>query len=72
MDIVSFELRYMLDDDKKLFMTTTLNFDIVVNKSYLQNYSEKYSMIDIMSQKIKNNQIKYTEILFYMMKINNK
>jgi len=35
MDIVSFELRYMLDDDKKLFMTTTLNFDIVVNKSYL-------------------------------------
>ena len=29
-------------------------------------------MIDIMSQKIKNNQIKYTEILFYMMKTNNK
>ena len=29
-------------------------------------------MIDIMSQKIKNNQIKYTEIVFYMMKINNK
>ena len=29
-------------------------------------------MIDIMSQKIKNNQIKYTEIIFYMVKINNK
>ena len=29
-------------------------------------------MIDIMSQKIKNRQIKYTEIVFYMMKINNK
>ena len=25
-------------------------------------------MIDIMSQKIKHNQIKYTEIVFYMMK----
>ena len=29
-------------------------------------------MIDIMSQKIKNNQIKYIKIVFYMMKINNK
>jgi len=40
MDIVSFELQYMLDGDKKNFMTITLNFDIVVNKSYLYNYSE--------------------------------
>jgi len=41
MDIVSFELQYMFDDDKKIFMTITLNFDIIVNKSYLYNYSEK-------------------------------
>jgi len=42
MDIVSFELQYMLDGDKKkIFMTITLNFDIIVNKSYLYNYSEK-------------------------------
>jgi len=41
MIIVSFELQYMLDGDKKIFMTITLNFDIVVNKSYLYNYSEK-------------------------------
>jgi len=32
----------MLDGDKKIFMTITLNFYIVVNKScYLYNYSEK-------------------------------
>jgi len=32
---------------KKIFMTITLIFDIVVNKSYLYNYSEKnYIMID--------------------------
>jgi len=30
-----------LDDDKKIFMIVTLNFYIVVNKSYLYNYSEK-------------------------------
>jgi len=37
----------MLDGDKKIFMTITLNFYIVVNKIYLYNYSEKnYSMID--------------------------
>jgi len=42
-----FELQYMLDGDKKIFMTITLNFYIVINKSYLYNYSEKdYSMID--------------------------
>jgi len=41
MDIVSFELQYMLDSDKKIFKAITLNFDIVVNKSYLYNYSEK-------------------------------
>jgi len=34
MDIISFELQYMLDGDKKIFITITLNFDIVVNKSY--------------------------------------
>ena len=63
----------MLDGDKKIFMTITLNFYIVVNKSYLYNYSEKnYSMIDNEFQKIKNNQIKYIKIVFYIMKINNK
>ena len=37
----------MLDGDKKIFMTITLNFYIVVSKIYLYNYSEKnYSMID--------------------------
>jgi len=41
MDIVSFELQYMLDGDKKKFMAITLNFDIVENRSYLYNYSEK-------------------------------
>jgi len=30
-----------LDGDKKIFMTITLNFYIVVNKIYLYNYSEK-------------------------------
>jgi len=36
-----------LDGDKKIFMAITLNFYIVVNKSYLYNYSEKYySMIN--------------------------
>jgi len=37
-----------LNGDKKIFMTIALNFYIVVNKSYLYNYSEKinYSMID--------------------------
>jgi len=41
MDIVSFELQYMLDGDKKIFIAITLNFDIIVNKSYLYSYSEK-------------------------------
>jgi len=41
MDIVSFELQNMLDGDKKIFMAITLNLDIVVNKRYLYNYSEK-------------------------------
>jgi len=31
---------------KKIFMTITLNFYIVINKSYLYNYSEKITMID--------------------------
>ena len=44
-------------------MTITLNFYIVVNKSYLYNYSEKLIVRLIISQKIKNNQIKYIEIL---------
>jgi len=32
-----FELQYMLNGDKKIFMKITLNFYIVVNKSYLYN-----------------------------------
>jgi len=39
----------MLDDNKKIFMTITLNFYIVVNKSYLYNYSEKITIWLIMS-----------------------
>jgi len=64
----------MLDGDKKIFMTITLNFYIVENKSYLYNYSEKinYSMIENELENIKNNKIKYIEIVLYMMKINNK
>jgi len=31
----------MLDGYKKIFMTITLNFYIVVTKSYVYNYSEK-------------------------------
>ena len=44
MDIVSFELQYMLDGDKKIFMAITLDFDIVINKSYLYNYSKKIAI----------------------------
>jgi len=33
-----------LDGDKKIFMTITLNFYIVVNKSYLYNYNEKITV----------------------------
>jgi len=40
---------------KKIFMTITLNFYIVVNKSYLYNYNEKITVWLIMSYKIKNN-----------------
>jgi len=29
----------MLDGDKKILMTITLNFYIIVNKSFLYNYS---------------------------------
>ena len=39
--MVFFKLQYMLDGDKRIFMTITLNFYIVVNKNYLYNYSEK-------------------------------
>jgi len=45
----------MLDGDKKIFMTITLNFYIVVNKIYLYNYTEKIRVWLIMSYKIKNN-----------------
>ena len=38
----------MLDSDKKIFMAITLNFYIVVNKSYLYNYSEKITVWLIM------------------------
>jgi len=34
----------MLDGDKKVFMTIILNFYIVVNKSYLYNYTEKITL----------------------------
>ena len=60
----------MLDGDKKIFMTVTLNFYIVVNENYLYNYSEKNLSMIVMSQKLKNNQIKFIKIIFYMMKIN--
>jgi len=43
-NLVSVELQYMLDGDKKIFMAITLNFYIVVNKSYLYNYSEKITI----------------------------
>jgi len=58
----------MLEGDKKIFMTITLNFYIIVNKSYLYNYSEKinYSMIDNELEN-KNNHIKYIEIVFYIL-----
>ena len=36
----------MLDGDKKIFTTITLIFYIVVNKSYLYNYSEKKLQYD--------------------------
>jgi len=35
----------MLDGDKKIFMTITLNFNIVVNKIYLYNYIENIKVI---------------------------
>jgi len=41
---ILYELQYMLDDDKKIFMAITLNFYIVVNKIYLYNYSEKITI----------------------------
>jgi len=34
----------MLYGDKKIFMTVTLNFYIVVNKIYLYNYTEKITV----------------------------
>ena len=53
-----------MDGDKKIFMAITLNFSIVVNKSYLYNYSEKnYNMIDnkLENKKIYQNSILYDE-----------
>ena len=35
------QIRNNKHNNKKIFMTITLNFDIVVNKNYLYNYSEK-------------------------------
>ena len=43
-DIASFELQYMLDGDKKISITITLNFYIVVNTSYLYNSSEEITI----------------------------
>ena len=40
-DIVSFELQYMLDGNKKKYMENTLKFYIIVNKIYLNNYRDK-------------------------------
>jgi len=37
--MVSFELQYMLDGDKKKFMAITLKLYIIVNKIYLYNYN---------------------------------
>jgi len=37
--MISFELQYILDDEKKL--TIILNFYIIVNKIYLYNYTDK-------------------------------
>ena len=34
----------MLDGDKIIFMAITLDFYIIVNKSYLYNYSEKITV----------------------------
>ena len=34
----------MLDGDKKLCMTITFNFYIVVNNIYLNNYNEKITV----------------------------
>jgi len=34
----------MLNGDKKIFTKITLNFYILVNKSYLYNYSEKITV----------------------------
>jgi len=34
----------MLDGHKKIFMTITLNFYIVLNKSYLYNYTGKITV----------------------------
>jgi len=42
MDIVSFEVQYMLDGDKKKFMEITLKFYFTVNKNYLYNYNESF------------------------------
>jgi len=42
-NIVSFELQYMLDGDKKIY-GNYIKFYIVVNKSYLYNHSEKITV----------------------------
>jgi len=41
---VRVELKYMVDVDKKIFMIITLNFYIVVYKSYLYNYIKKITI----------------------------
>jgi len=42
--IVSFELQYMLDGDKKKFMKIILKFYIIINKIYLYNYNDKITI----------------------------
>ena len=53
----------MLDGDKQIFMAITLNLDIVVNKRYLYNYSEKlqYNWYNELEKKI--DQIYWNNIL---------
>jgi len=66
-DLSSFE---HMDNNEKV-MKITLDYYVILNKIYLNNYSDKITGM-IMSYKIKNNYIKNIKIIFYMTKINNK
>ena len=43
-NVSSFELQHMLDDINML-MKITLNYYIIVNKFYLENYSDKITLM---------------------------